>query len=316
MRTFFLIALTICAFGNIRAQEIPPSDWENYFNAVFLPSGDAMVAKSLAKIEYAALREDAQRKNLPDQNLVLREQEESNLPPAISVIQNAQMAEWSGDDIAVRNAWCAYQEQIPLHPLLYDYARSVLQSVSQNGVLLTQGHQDTYPLRVLQSCEGYRSDVVVVHLSWFVSSDSYRQQIAKRMNAQGSFKNKGGDIQRVEELRKVSKNSIYLAMTLSKDVLMNHTSALQASGLVFAFEQAGTTSDTGKVLRQVNWDKVLGELPPYANALLPNYLAAVLIDQQQTGRTKYGSYPATELKEALYERTGLRKSGENYLQDK
>lgn len=274
-----------------------------------------MAASSLQQINNAALRADAERNNLSSTSSLVQEKEEISSLPALGAIQNAQMAEWSGDEAAIRNAWCDYQQDVPLHPLLYDYARNVLQSVSQNGVLLTQGHQDTYPLRVLQSCEGYRSDVVVVHLPWFISSDSYRNQIAKRLNVQGSFENKGGNIQRIEELKKVSKSGVYLAMTLSKDVLLAYSSALQPAGLAFALGHAGNNaSDAGKVLQQVNWDRVLGELPPYATALLPNYLTAVLLDQQNAGSAKYGNYAAGKLKEALYERTGLRKTGENYLQ--
>ncbi|MDR1829650.1 MAG: DUF2723 domain-containing protein [Candidatus Fibromonas sp.] len=57
-----------------------------------------------------------------------------------------------------------------------DFAMNVLNSVPQNGILITYGDNDTYPLWYMQLAENYRTDVVVINES-LSYSDWYREQI-------------------------------------------------------------------------------------------------------------------------------------------
>jgi hypothetical protein len=56
---------------------------------------------------------------------------------------------------------------------------NVLSSVPQNGILITYGDNDTYPLWYMQFAENYRTDVVVINES-LSYSDWYREQIQKQ----------------------------------------------------------------------------------------------------------------------------------------
>ncbi|MDR1813054.1 MAG: DUF2723 domain-containing protein [Candidatus Fibromonas sp.] len=59
-----------------------------------------------------------------------------------------------------------------------DFAVNVLNSVPQNGILITYGDNDTFPLWYMELAENYRTDVVVINESLFYG-DWYREQVFK-----------------------------------------------------------------------------------------------------------------------------------------
>jgi len=60
-----------------------------------------------------------------------------------------------------------------------DFAINALNSIPQNGILVTYGDNDTFPLWYMQMAENYRTDVVVINES-LSYSDWYKEQILKR----------------------------------------------------------------------------------------------------------------------------------------
>jgi hypothetical protein len=60
-----------------------------------------------------------------------------------------------------------------------NFAMNILNSVPQNGILITYGDNDTFPVWYMQMAENYRTDVVVINEA-LAYSYWYREQILKR----------------------------------------------------------------------------------------------------------------------------------------
>lgn len=60
-----------------------------------------------------------------------------------------------------------------------NFARNVLSSVPQNGILITFGDNDTFPLWYIQMVEGFRTDVSVINSS-LVQMDWYQEQLLRQ----------------------------------------------------------------------------------------------------------------------------------------
>lgn len=78
-------------------------------------------------------------------------------------------------------AWYKSKDQSHLNFYLLSYNYNVLMSVKENGLLLTFGDNDTFPIWILQDVFGIRQDVISVNVN-LLSIDAYRDAIFKELN--------------------------------------------------------------------------------------------------------------------------------------
>lgn len=124
--------------------------------------------------------------------------------------------------------------QTNLSPALKEYAYNTLMSVEKNGILITYGKNDTYPIWVLQELEGKRKDVKVLNYD-LLMDDNYRAKKNKELGL--SLANKYDD--NLNILKDVATNNnqknIYFSLTVSHTLLKQLKNNLYPVGLAFKY---------------------------------------------------------------------------------
>ncbi len=135
--------------------------------------------------------------------------------------------------------------------IAHDYAYNMLQSCDKDGVLFTNGDNDTFPLWYIQEVEGVRKDVRVANLSllntpWYILQLKHQEprvpislsdeQIERLM----AYRLKDGKIVRVQDLMVQNiittnkwKKPIFFAVTVSDDNKVGLQDHLRMEGLVY-----------------------------------------------------------------------------------
>lgn len=129
---------------------------------------------------------------------------------------------------------------------VYQYNENVLRSIDRNGILITNGYDDTYPLWVLQNEKGLRKDVKVLSLDILQNKD-YRKRILKEYG----LKDPGvgpEDKDFISKLLQVNPNSnIFLGLTTPKYVLRALSANLKNTGLALKYAQKRLNEDKLKI---------------------------------------------------------------------
>lgn len=150
-----------------------------------------------------------------------------------------------------KKLFCAKLKSTKLSPALREYAYNTLMSVQKNGILITYGEKDTYPIWILQSLEKVRTDVKVLNYDLLLNAN-YRKRIQKELGLR--FLEKYN--QNIDVLREIGEKnptkSIYYSLTVSHLVLKELQTKLYPTGLALKYAQV--QEDNLPLLKE-NWEK-------------------------------------------------------------
>jgi hypothetical protein len=84
--------------------------------------------------------------------------------------------EITGDEEKLTNYYKALYATKDIAPWLVNYNYNVFMSVEKNGIIFTNGDNDTYPSRMLQEAKGVRTDVSILNIS-MSGTETYLERI-------------------------------------------------------------------------------------------------------------------------------------------
>lgn len=116
------------------------------------------------------------------------------------------------------------------------YYKDELASIEKDGILITHGIHDTYPLLYLQKVDGLRKDITIIGMH-LLQSEYYLSELKKKGVI--TSENKTINPFFIKELcRKNSSKKIYLSMTIPSNYFIDLQKNLYPTGLVFRYSES------------------------------------------------------------------------------
>jgi formylglycine-generating enzyme required for sulfatase activity len=213
-------------------------------------------------------------------------------------------------------------EPIPSGVMEYNYNQ--LQSVAQNGILITHGDSDTYPTWLLQSTYNVRPDVLVVNLPVLMGYKNYQKHVKAALGMDKLFASQPFDAAGLLEQLATQERPIFFAATGQHHLPNLPADRLYLTGLTFQYSKqevdnigllAKHYADAWRLdaLRQPLFDSPEQAV---ADQLNQNYLPALLelhdFNSANPGRKVPGILP---LLKSVANRAGVGETVDDYLRN-
>lgn len=153
-----------------------------------------------------------------------------------SLVNYYEMRREKGKEEEICMKWFNSNE---MSPGILNYNYNVIQSLDDNGIIITNGDNDTYPLWILQYALGLKKSVMVVNIH-LIMVDSYRKKLFAENNIPECIQCSGEKNQQetiINHLISKSGRPVYFANTLSPGYYKAFEEDLYIIGLAFRYSK-------------------------------------------------------------------------------
>ena len=171
-----------------------------------------------------------------------------------------------GDEGGIQRACKEIFERGGISAALMDVATDLLQSVDQNGIVITNGEMDTYPAVVRQRNFGLRKDVLVIDQR-MLADGGYRERCWSKANAVGQAPPDG--VAFVRGLLNATTRPVFLALSLDPSWAKALDNELYVTGLALRYSHQRVDNIPKLEARWTSMTRNMYAGPLTANYLLP-----------------------------------------------
>jgi formylglycine-generating enzyme required for sulfatase activity len=211
-------------------------------------------------------------------------------------------------DLANYVYWCEkYFNTGELSPGILTWNYNALASVRSNGVLITQGDNDTYPAWVLQAVKGVRRDVRIINLYLLLAEKDYRSRVFAELQVPDTFERPqeapvNAQLELLlRHLLQYCARPVHLGIATPAEQRVAFDSQLYLTGLAFEYSQQYL--DNVRLLRQ-----------NFENDFLTEYLGNPLYydpSQSVVDHMNMNYIPALAILHDMYGKEGAKKEAED-----
>lgn len=188
------------------------------------------------------------------------------IAPNRAEIMGPQLARamMDGDEAGIRRWTDEIDKRGDVSPALMDVAADLLHSIDPDGIVITNGEMDTYPVLVRQRMYGLRTDVLVIDQR-MLGDATYRNACWARARAAGPPPGSGPAF--VRGLLNATTRPVFLALSLDPTWARELNNELYATGIALRYSHARVDNIPRL---EATWKGMIKNM--YAGPLTVNYL--------------------------------------------
>ena len=227
--------------ANRMANACDSKKWESLRKDYFLPQEDIVKLAEKAipntfELFYMKIYDKSEERDYGSENIFKAQKIKPYDTLLLPCLMNYY--QFKNDKVNIGIVSKKWFESNEMPPELLATAYDKLMSVDENGILLVNGDNDTYPFWILQNVKKIRTDVFVINVSLSLN-DSYREKIFKENSIPAlTFKDNSerlmsGIVKHIIE--NIKDRPVYVSINMDPDIYKDYSDKMYMVGLAFRY---------------------------------------------------------------------------------